>query len=112
MEHAAHIIKRLREKLGYNQEAISNFLGIKREMVSYYENGKREIPLETLEKLANLFGVDLEIFFSESVEDASTDIAFAFRADDLSTKDLESIAEFRKIIKNYQRITNLEKNNA
>lgn len=106
------IIRTLREKFGYSQDAVANFLEVKREMISYYETGAREVPLEVLEKLADLFGVDLEIFFIENVEEATTDLAFAFRADELNEKDLESIAAFRRIIKNYQRIKNLEKKNA
>ena len=106
------IIKKLREKFGYNQDAVGDYLGIQRGMISYYETGSREAPLEVLEKLADLFGVDLEIFFSEDVEEATTDLAFAFRADELNEKDLESIASFRRVIKNYQRIKNLEKRNA
>jgi transcriptional regulator with XRE-family HTH domain len=106
------IIRLLREKFGFSQEAVSNYLKIKREMISYYETGSREVPLTVLEKLADLFGVDLEIFFAGNVETVDTDLAFAFRADELNEKDMESIAAFRKIIKNYQRITNLEKRDA
>jgi transcriptional regulator with XRE-family HTH domain len=106
------IIKTLREKFGYSQDVVANFLEVKREMISYYETGDREVPLELLEKLADLFGVDLEIFFTENIEEATTDLAFAFRADELSEKDLENIAAFRRIIKNYQRITKLEKKDA
>ncbi len=62
------IIKTLRGKLGYSQEAIAGYLSAKREMISYYETGAREVPLETLEKLAPLFGVDVDIFFNEQPE--------------------------------------------
>jgi transcriptional regulator with XRE-family HTH domain len=112
MQHSGFIIKFLRERFGYSQDAVANFLAVKRELISYYETGAREIPLELLEKLADLFGVDLEIFFSNSVEEATTELAFAFRADELNKKDFESIADFRKIIRNYQRMVNLEKKNA
>lgn len=106
------IIRTLREKFGYSQDAVANFLSVKREMISYYETGSREVPLEVMERLADLFGVDLEIFFSENVEEVTTNLAFAFRANELNEKDLESIAAFRRVIKNYQRIKNLEKKNA
>lgn len=112
MQHTGIIIKTLREKFGYSQDAVASFLGVKREMISYYETGAREIPLDIIERLADLFGVDLEIFFSDNIEEAITELAFAFRADDLNEKDLESIAAFRKVIKNYQRITKLEKKDA
>lgn len=112
MLKAGIIIRTLREKFDYSQDAVANFLEVKREMISYYETGAREVPLEVLEKLADLFGVDLEIFFTENVEEATTDLAFAFRTDELNEKDLEGIAAFRRVIKNYQRIKNLEKSNA
>jgi transcriptional regulator with XRE-family HTH domain len=112
MQNANVIIRTLREKFGYSQDAVANFLEVKREMISYYETGARDVPLEVLEKLADLFGVDLEIFFSDSIEEATTELAFAFRADELNENDLGSIAAFRRIIKNYQRITNLEKKDA
>lgn len=112
MLKAGIIIRTLREKFGYSQDAVANFLEVKREMISYYETGAREVPLEVLEKLADLFGVDLEIFFAENAEEATTELAFAFRAEELNEIDLESIAAFRRIIKNYQRITKLEKKDA
>ena len=108
------IMKRLREKFGYSQDAVAGLLSIKRELISYYETGAREVPLEVLEKLSDLFGVDLEVFFSDNVEEAVSELVFAeaFRADDLDKKDLEGIIAFRRIIKNYQRILNLEKKDA
>jgi len=112
MRHAGKIIKVLREKFSYSQDAIAKFLNIKREMVSYYETGAREIPLEIAEKLADLFGVELEIFFADHVDEAHTELAFAFRANELNEQDLESIASFRRIIKNYQRMKNLSQKNA
>lgn len=108
------IMKSLREKFGYSQDAVAGLLCIKRELISYYETGAREVPLEILEKLSDLFGVDLELFFSDNVEETISELAFAeaFRADDLGKKDLEGIIAFRRIIKNYQRILNLEKKDA
>ena len=46
------VIKGLREKYGYTQDKVANYLGIKREMISFYENEGREIPLDVLEKLS------------------------------------------------------------
>jgi transcriptional regulator with XRE-family HTH domain len=106
------IIKTFREKLGYSQEALAGYLGLKREMISYYETGSRETPLEILEKLATLFGVELDVFFSEHPEDVMAEFAFAFRADNLDEKDLEAIAGFKKIVLNYQRMIKLENKNA
>jgi transcriptional regulator with XRE-family HTH domain len=112
MTQTGQILKILRENAGYSQDTLAEFLNIKRELISYYETGSRETPLPVKEKLADLFGVGLEVFFSDNVESVVADVAFAFRADSLSQHDLESIAEFRRIVKNYQRILNLERKNA
>lgn len=94
----------LRETLGFSQEKVAEFLNTTREEISYYENGKRDIPLKILERASDLFGVELEDFFSE---EESVGIKIAYRADDCSINDLEQIARFKKIIKNYQRINRL-----
>jgi transcriptional regulator with XRE-family HTH domain len=109
---AGNVIKLLREKLGYSQEVVAQFLSVKREMVSYYETGARDIPFDALEKLADLFGVELDVFLSEHPEDALAEVAFAFRAEQLNEKDLAGIAKFRKIVRNYHRLLKLEQKNA
>lgn len=101
------VIKGLRERYGYTQEKLANFLDVKREMVSFYENNEREVPLEFLEKLSDLFGVELSIFFSETVEEAMAEVVFAFRKDTVSENDMEKLSAFGKIVKNYIKINRL-----
>lgn len=102
-------IRAFREKLGLQQKDLADFLGIKRENISYYETGTRNIPLAHLKKLSNLFGVTLRDLLSEDLTNRMLNIAFAFRADEFKKEDLEIISEFRKIVKNYIRLTKLEK---
>lgn len=109
------LIKAYRERMGLSQEAVASFLGIKRETLSYYENspdGRPDAPLEVLEKLADLFGVDLSDFFEEDTKQLKANLAFAFRAKDLKDSDLNEIARFRKVVKNYLKIIDLEKSHA
>jgi len=94
-------VKAYREKLRYTQDAIANFLGVKRETISYYENGKREIDLIKLEKLANLFNVELQDLINEDPAVKELDFAIAFRTESLDESDLTQISEFQKIIKNF-----------
>ena len=96
--------KNLRENLGFTQDKVSEFLDCSREEISYYENGSREIPLTILERASDLFGIELMEFFTEG---DSVGIRIAYRADDCSVEDLNQIARFKKIIKNYQRINRL-----
>jgi transcriptional regulator with XRE-family HTH domain len=101
------VIKGLREKYGYTQDKVANYLGIKREMISFYENEGREIPLEVLEKLSDLFGVELDVFFVDNVDEALAEVVFAFRKDDFDDADMDNMATFGKIVKNYLKINNL-----
>ncbi|TAF73190.1 MAG: XRE family transcriptional regulator [Bacteroidetes bacterium] len=100
-------IKLFRERLGLSQENMAQYLGVKREMVSYYENGVRTPNVDILKKLADLFGVE-EIELLEEASDTKTaNMAFAFRAEGLNNTDLENIAKFKKIVKNYLKIVKL-----
>lgn len=97
-------VKAYRDKLHYTQDAIANFLGVKREVISYYENGKREIDLIKLEKLADLFNVELQDLLSEDSAVKELDIAIAFRSEELEESDLVRISEFQRIIKNFTKM--------
>jgi len=99
-------VKSFRERMALKQEDLANYLGIKRETISYYENG-RNIPLDKLEKLADLFGVDLYDLFENDNNMSEVSVALAFRADELSPKDFDAIADFRRIIKNYMKLKEL-----
>ncbi|CAN5877301.1 hypothetical protein BH24BAC1_BH24BAC1_14890 [soil metagenome] len=104
---AARNFKLLRERLNLTQEQLSEYLAVPRGYVSYYETGQREIPLEILEKASDLFGIDLLDLLEEDSEEALTHLAFAFRADELKTEDLQAMAAFKKIVKNVQRMNRL-----
>jgi transcriptional regulator with XRE-family HTH domain len=103
------IIKAYREKMQLSQEVVAEFLKIKREALSYYETDSRETPLEVLEKLSDLFGIGLDEFFEEDENQIKANVAFAFRADEILPKDMNSISAFRKVIKNYFKLVDLEK---
>lgn len=86
---------------------ISKFFGNKKRNGSFYENNEREVPLEVLEKLSDLFGVELVVFFSETVEEAMAEVVFAFRKDSVNESDMEKLSDFGKIVKNYLKINRL-----
>lgn len=101
-------IRMLREKLGLTQEALAQYLNISRELISYYETGSRTITTEQLGKLANLFFLDEYEFYEENLQQAQANMAFAFRADTLSAHDLESVARFKKVVRNYLNMLKAE----
>lgn len=97
----------LRQKLGFTQEQVAAYLQINREEVSYYENGNRTAPTKILSKMANLYGVDEYDFYEEDFKLSSINLALAFRADNIKPTDLEQIAKFKKIVRNYLSIKSL-----
>ena len=100
-------IKLFREKMGMTQEALAGYLDIPRELLSYYEGGKRNIPTETISKTSALFGVDEYDLYETEPEKQTAKLSFAFRADALTPEDLARMAEFKKIVLNYLGMKNL-----
>ena len=50
-------LKELREDLDIPQRVIAEYLGIRQNTYSQYENGQRQLPLEMLVKLSEYFSV-------------------------------------------------------
>ncbi len=94
-------IKLFREKLGLTQEALAQYLLTSREQISYYETGARSVTTAHLNSLANLFCINEYDFYEEDSQMKNLNICFAFRADELQPNDLQSIAQFKKIVRNY-----------
>ncbi|MFV8328505.1 hypothetical protein [Flavobacterium sp. ZS1P14] len=65
------------------------------------------MSLEILEKLSDLFDVELAIFFSETIEEAMTEVVFTFRKDSVNESDMEKLSDFGKIVKNYIKTNRL-----
>ena len=103
-------IQAFREKMGLTQEDLATYLGLNnRETISYYENEERAVPIEHLDKLANLFGIESYDLLEGDLESLQAEIAFAFRADEIKSEDLVHIAFCRKIVKNYLKMIRLDK---
>jgi transcriptional regulator with XRE-family HTH domain len=103
----AHNIRLFRERLGFSQQQVAVFLGLSRALVSYYENGEREPSLEVLEKLADLFQIELYDLVTEDAAEQATNMAFAFRAEDFENQDITAITDFGKIVKSYLKMKKL-----
>ena len=96
-------LKTIRQQVGLSQENISEYLGVKREMISYFENNQRDMSIEQIEKLADLFGVEEEYFLDTNQSTIESDLAFAFRSSSaMSPNSLKKVALFKKIVKNYE----------
>jgi transcriptional regulator with XRE-family HTH domain len=103
-------IKLFREKSGVSQTDVADYCGIKREILSYYENEKREVSLLHLEKIAEFLSVDMRAFLEENPSEIQPDYALAFRANELTPSDRDQIAYFKRIVKNYLKMKTIELN--
>jgi transcriptional regulator with XRE-family HTH domain len=102
-------IKQLREKQGLTQEMLADLLGIGREMLNYYENGRRNIPTDVITKVAEYFCVDEYDLFEENSEVTQANVAFAFRANNLKEEDYDAIGEFKKVAMNYLKMQKIKR---
>lgn len=96
-------LQEARKKAGLTQEQVADFLGINKILISYYENGTREISIATLQSLANLYGYTLNYFLSDD-ETNEPAVSFSFRADELEKEDLEVIAMANEFLINLEEM--------
>ena len=109
MKTATHIggnIQGYRLLQGLTQQQLAEYLGVTRELVSFIEGGKRDISISKLNKLADLFGIELGDLLEEDREIQDVNLALAFRSEDTEV-DLENVASFRRIVLNYLKIERL-----
>jgi len=96
-------IAKVRKVQGLTQDDIASYLGLSRVQVSHYERGERNISVTDLNKLSELFGVELSELLEEDLHLQNLNLAFAFRSDD-SKSDFEQIASFKKVVMNYLKM--------
>jgi len=88
-------LKAMREKAGLRQGQIADYLGVSQTFISKVEKGERNLTVDQLESIVNLYGYSLAAF-TDSDQEAHP-IHFAFRAQDVSQDDLRVIADISKI---------------
>lgn len=56
-------IKELRKQKKYSQEQLANLVAINKSYISKIENGKTEVSLEIINKLANALEIEIDKLF-------------------------------------------------
>lgn len=100
-------IKEFRNRLGLSQEQVGAFIGVDRTTITRYENAEREISLTQLEKFCDLFAIELKDLLEVDEDKRKANLFFAFRAEGIVQEDLESIASFQKVVKNYLKMKSI-----
>jgi len=97
-------LKHLREAWGYTQLKVATFLGIDRGAYANYESGSREMPYELMNKICELYGVDLSVLFEEDSSMLQDELACAFRVDNPCDEDIKEISHFKEVVRNYLKM--------
>ena len=88
-------LRMMREEAGLRQGQIADYLGVTQTFISKVETGERNLTVDQLESVVNLYGYSLAAF-ADTMEDVHP-IQFAFRAQDVRQEDLRIIADIGKI---------------
>ncbi len=61
-------IKKLRQEKDWSQEKLAEQIGVKRLAINKYESGQTKPSAETLQKIAEVFGVSIDYLLAEKSE--------------------------------------------
>lgn len=95
----------LRKQNDFTQKQIAEFLNVDQSYISKYEKNERNLSLEILEKISNLFGCPIEYFIDEESE--YKPMPFALRAKSIEKEDLEAISIINKLALNMRFMENI-----
>ncbi len=57
----AENLKKFRKLAGFRQDDVAKIIGLDRSAYAYYESGKTEPSIANLKKIAQLFGIDINV---------------------------------------------------
>jgi predicted transcriptional regulator len=102
-------IRDFREKLGYSIKNIANFLDVSEKTIELYEKAEKSITIIHLEKLSDLFGVEEYSLFEPDAVNKIRSSTITIPKEKFNEEDLEQVAAFRKVIKNYIKMQEINK---
>ena len=80
-------LREIRKKFGYTQKEIADFLGVDRSTYTFYETGNTTPAIITLTKLAQFYGMTIDVLVGVKTEKTSSfKLSTAF-ADEIITDD-------------------------
>lgn len=107
-------IAELRKKANITQERFSQIIGVARSTLAMYEIDKSEPDLNTLQKIADYFGVTIDYLLGReqpvekqeiSVPEKYKDVMVAFQdgAENLTQEDIDDVVKFIEFLKNKKK---------
>lgn len=99
-------LKKLREINELTQEEVAKIMGVKREIISYYENGKRVVSVTKLQKLLNFLGLELSDLKNGNYK---SKIQVAYKKIDISDENFEQAVWLNNFVMNLEKIKRLNR---
>lgn len=65
------MLKYLRQRAGYSQQDLADLLKISKSTIGMYEQGRRNPDYETLEKIADIFNVDMNFLMGGKTKEST-----------------------------------------
>ena len=65
------MLKYLRQRAGYSQQDLADLLKISQSTIGMYEQGRRSPDYETLEKIADIFNVDMNFLMGGKTKEST-----------------------------------------
>lgn len=97
-------LKELRIKSNYTQLNIAEFLGVDQSLISKVEKNERVLTSNMLEKLASLYGLQLQDLLNST---NAQPLSYAFRSSDMTNEDIKIISTINSIALNSVFLENL-----
>lgn len=102
----ANILKTLRTERQLSQLELATRLGISKSAVSMYEQGRREPDFDILNKIADIFQVDVDYLLGRTVSSLESEpvtIAAHLDTSDLTQAELDDVAEYIRFIRSKRK---------
>lgn len=103
MAQLATNLGKIRKKFGFSQKNVAQLLNVSPTLLRYYETDKREPTPLHLTQLADLYAVNIADLFEEKALNSAVTLTHKR----LKLADLQAIAQFNRIVKNYSALTDL-----
>ena len=89
-------IRLLRTRSGYSQEELGKLLGVSKQAVSMYEQGKRGLESKDIEKLADIFNVDINVIYGRKPSPIKIPV-LGYVAAGLPIEAVEDVLDYEEI---------------
>lgn len=91
-------IRTLRENVNLTQSNLADFMKVDQSLISKIEKGEGGLPVDTLEKIADLFGVTVAQMESRNM--ATPKNSFPLSGSELTVEEMEAVAAINRIVLN------------